>query len=430
LVFCGLYHAGADFTLPDSGSYLGPANVLLSKGMFWSNPGIWMRTPLYPLIISGIYWLVGKNLFYVIFFQIFMSGLLVINAYRITELLSNSKMGLFAAGLVAVDYLFISYSNLIMTDLLFAVIFSFIFYYIIKFTQRKSDYLSLAVIGILLAIATLMRPVSYYLTPILAIALFIYTFKKDSFIKALKYFLILAVPSLLLVGGWQIRNKAVIGTYQYTNIDAVNLYHYYAADNIAHIRGISVAQAQEWLKSQASALGFKNKVDKYNYYRSEGLRILLHNPQWSAVQFVSGFVRTMFGNDYILLFYNQSLFVHGKNLERMLLRHNASQIINGFSFADGLKLVTMVLFFAFNMLLVLASGYFIFYLICYGSEYKKMVWPLLIILIYFILVSSNYCSLARFRLPYELLLDSFAPLGYLRFRLNRQVKRFGKSFVF
>lgn len=418
LVFCLLLYLGADFTLPDSPSYLDPAQAFLNHGEFWNNKGLWMRTPLYPLIISGVYWFFANNIFYVIFLQIFLSAILVVNAYRITELLSHSKVAIIAAALVSIDYLYISYANLIMSDLLFAVLFSFVFYYAIQFIQSK-NISALFAVGLLLALATLLRPVSYYLTPILAVALFVYLAKTQNIKKALKLALIVMVPSLVLVGGWQLRNKAVIGTYQYTNIDAVNLYHYYAADNLSHMQGISVQQAQEQLSKQASKQSLTG-IARYDYYRSEGLKILLHNPGWSLVQFVSGLVRTVFGNDYILLFYNNSFFLHGKELENYFFNHHYLALIKAMTWGDLFKLSVMTGFFVFNFIVVVSACYYVYQSLRNQSKSKSSLILVLIILGYFLLVSSNYCSQARFRLPFEIILDCFAVIGCYSYVLKRK----------
>ncbi len=415
IVFLILMRLGADFTLSDSASYINPANEIFYKGNFLYNHDLWMRTPLYPLIIAGFYGLFGQNLYAIIIFQIVCSALLVVNAYRITALFSDVKVGLWAAVLVALDYLYISYANLVLTDLIAAVLLSFIFYYALSFLKNNKNYKSLIIVGIILALSTLLRPITYYLTPLLALFLFFYLLKKEHSIKALSWMLLFILPSVLLVGSWQLRNKHAIGTYQYTNIDAVNLYHYYAADIIAHQQGISVAAAQDQLDREANLLFPDNGIELYDYYRSRGMEILVHNIKWSVVQFTSGFIRTLFGNDYILLFYNNESFLHGKTLENDLFNRHYAHFFETMSVTDYIKFSMMVLFFVFNFTLVISSSYFIINRLKSNSHNKAAVWVLLLFMGYFLLVSSNYCSQARFRLPFEIILNCFSVLGCYQF---------------
>jgi 4-amino-4-deoxy-L-arabinose transferase-like glycosyltransferase len=414
-LFLVLFHLGADFKLPDSSSYLDPAQMIYHGGNLLHNQSLWTRTPLYPFLIAAIYFITGAHTISIIIFQILLSGLLCFNAYRIAKLLYNENSGLIAAAIVAVNYLFISYANLIMTDLVFAVLMSYIFYYIAAYFH-KASLMKIASIGFFLALATLTRPISYYLTPLIALALFGYTFHDRSFKVALGAFILLLLPSMVLVGGWQLRNKQVFGTYQYTDIDAVNLYHYYAADVIASSRHISIKEARKVLDSEAPTLHFNSPVEKANYYRKKGAAVLLAHPFWAAWQGVSGFFRTVFGNDYILLYYNQNLFNHGKQLEQYLYHLNFKNFISTAGFADYLKILAVGFVFIFNFIIVMLS---IVYLCKHFKENissRSTLVVFLIIIGYFLLVSSNYCSLARFRMPFEIIFDSFAAITIYEYR--------------
>ena len=264
-IFLFLYHLKASFTLPDSPSYLDPASTLINNHFSLLTHGLWERTPGYPLIIAGIYKLFGSHHEAIILVQVVLSGLLRYNAYRITALLSNTTAGVFAAAIVAIDYLLISYSILIMTDLLFAIIFSYVFYYGCLTLKESLRPNLLLLTGFFLALSTLIRPVSYYLIPVLALSLFIYSMKIQNKLIALRNSLLFLLPCILLVGSWQYRNKQIYGTYQLTNIDAVNLYHYYAADVLAHVQHQPISHVQKQLAVKAEQRKFDTPVERYNY---------------------------------------------------------------------------------------------------------------------------------------------------------------------
>lgn len=410
VVFALLYHLGSKFSLPDTGGYTGPAIKLLNDHVFLSNHSLWERTPLYPLVITAIFGLFGQQLPMVVLAQIGLSVLLIINIYRITMLLSNDRrIGLLAAAVMSIDYLVITYANFVMTDLIYAIFMSFVFYHAICFIKVKATLSLTFKIGVFLALATLTRPVSYYLTPLLAILLFVYQSRKVSWRRAAQFTVLLILPSLVLVGAWQVRNKLVVGSFQYTNIEAMSIYYYYAADIIAHKQHISLQAARDQLLNRPE-LRKINGIRKYDYYQNEGVHIIKRNPRLAIIQGLKGFVSTLFGNDYMLLFYNRAQFIQGKKVESLLYHLELNKI----EFSGWLKLFVVGLFFTFNFILVLFALYYICTELRSLSANKSSIIVLLIIVGYFLLVSSNIVSQARFRMPFEVLLDCFAALGACR----------------
>lgn len=409
-----LIHVNAGFTQPDSASYLRPAKNMLSGGSFWLDPSLWMRTPGYPLFLAAIFKVTGVYFIAVVLVQLALSGFLVINAYRIGKILGNSTIGLWAAVVVAGDYLFASFFALILTDLLFAVIFSFIFYYLIVFMQdHEKRFRAALIIGMWLAISTWIRPIPYYLTPLLSIALILYSWRTAQFPKALVWVFLLVIPSVILIGAWQIRNKEVIGTYQYTGIDAVNFYHYYAADIIAHQQHITITDAQQQLEAKASSYHLEG-LARNSYYRHEGLNILFDHPVSSARQVIRGFFRMLFGSDYSLLYYSDQQWQYGKQLEFDLKHLHLHSFAHKANWSEYVRLLFTGFFHVFNVFLIISTVYFLGVSLA-SVPNRSAVIACLIVLAYFCLVSSNTCSNARFRLPFQLILDCFAVLGVFSF---------------
>ena len=395
-------HNHVGFIQQDSGTYIAPANYILNGGSFWSDSSLWMRTPGYPLFLAAIFKMTGVNLMAVVLAQLLLSGLLIINAYRITTLLSNQVIGLWAAALVGIDYLFIDFFAYILSDLLFAIIISTVFYYLIVFMKQHEQRLRAAfIIGILLAIATWVRPLPYYLVPLLAVALMVYVWRTAQFPKAIIWLLLLVVPSLILVGSWQVRNKAVIGTYQYTSIDSVNLYHYYAADIIAHEKNISFSAAQQQLDNQAKAQHLRG-LDVYRYYQHQGLTILFSHPVLSARQVLVGAFHTMLGVDSGMFYYNDSEWQHHEQLHMSFYRYA--------TMTDYIKFSCIAIFYLINLMLIFATLYFVIKVLASKAN-RPAVIACLLMMGYFLFLSSNVCGYARFRLPFQLMLDCFAVLG-------------------
>lgn len=411
IIFCMLSYLGADFTLPDLPTYMRPTLALLAHKNFFLSQALWERTPLYPLFLAAIFKVFGIHFGVVVLIQILLSSLLVYNSFRITQLLANEQLGLYAALIVAVDYLIISYSNQIMTDLLYATLFSYFFYYGIQVLKTKLTFKRIALMGILLAVCTLIRPVSYYLIPIMGVAVFGYALSRQTVVTALSYTVLFMLPCVLLVGGWQYRNKQVVGSYQLTNVDALNLYHYYAADVLSRVEHKPIAEVQQNLYHQAVQMHFKSSAALYAYYRHEGSEILMQHPMLAVEQGVAGLFRTLFGNDYTLLYYNKTAFTHGKQLESYLFHLQFKQFLQYASLTDLAKMAMIVLFFIFNFLLVMGALYYLGYQFVMRSDQQAPLCFVLIVIAYFCVVSSNYCSLARFRMPFQIMIDGLGVLG-------------------
>src|SRR5207244_6507344 len=103
--------------------------------------------------------------------------------------------------------------------------------------------------GLALAIATMFRPICYYLFfPLLVFVIGAAWVgganRKRVMAVAFAFFL----PWLMLVGSWQIRNRVVSGSAQFSSIQSVNLYFYRAAGIVALRDRIPLAAAQAQLQ--------------------------------------------------------------------------------------------------------------------------------------------------------------------------------------
>lgn len=425
-IFIILYRHHADFTLQDTPSYLDPAKRILLHPLSLFTHGLWERTPGYPLFLVGVFKLTTVSVIPVVILQTVLSVLIVWNGYRIALLLFNRSTALVAAILLSLSPLIISYSLLVLSDLLFSAVFSFFLYFITRFLKTEPSYKYLFLAGLFLALATFIRPVSYYLVPLLSIFLCIYLYQRKPSQWPMYLCLFLLSP-VMLIGGWQLRNKMVYGSYQYTMIDAYNLYHYYAANAVAESQGRQTKDVEKEMDAKANGMHFPERRLRYDYYRKEGMRLLFTHFPYSIKQFASGCIRTLFGVDYILFYYNQSEFAHGKGLKNLLIQDNVDGFVKHLGMSDFLKLFTLGLILMLNIIIALCAGYTLVYKFKEQGSDKTVIICMMIILGYFLLVSSNYCSVARFRMPFEMLLMVFAagPLGSIiskfKFIIQRNV---------
>lgn len=94
----------------------------------------------------------------------------------------------------------------------------------------------------------------------------------------------------MLIGGWQVRNYRVSGSFEYSHIKNINILYYRAGGIVAQREGIGLAEAAEKLKQQYPMLPWQEmSAELLESYGREGFRIVLQHPllfmkdQWRAL---------------------------------------------------------------------------------------------------------------------------------------------------
>ena len=195
--------------------YLGGAKNLVEHGIFSIDsappyvPDVY-RTPLYTFFVA-LFFLLKLPVFWIIAAQNFLAGIISVLVYCMGQLLFFSKrIGMIAAVMAAVEPLSIYWNNLLMSDYLFAFFFVFGCYKLFQ----KNYY----IFGLMLGLATLVRPMGLYFFGILLLAAIIN--EKFSWRK----FLIAILLFILVLFPWMARNKVLFGTWQLSSAFWYNLY--------------------------------------------------------------------------------------------------------------------------------------------------------------------------------------------------------------
>jgi 4-amino-4-deoxy-L-arabinose transferase-like glycosyltransferase len=244
-------------TLQDTPTYEYPAQSLLSEGRFVEAPDIqdffsrlygetpstrlqpmFVRTPGFPFLIAAVYGLGGGNRAFM-FLQILISGVGVWFTYLLGKKLFSEGAGVIAAIAVAIDPLTTWVSQKILADTLFTVLLLGAVLLSIGLLRKPGWLLALG-FGTVLALATLVKPVSYYLPVPACVLLWAGGVPKKLLIGLL-------APVLLLVGGWQARNLATVGTTEFCGIAGTQLLLFRAAFIVASEEHIDLQSAQEKL---------------------------------------------------------------------------------------------------------------------------------------------------------------------------------------
>lgn len=289
----------------DSASYERPARSLLRNGTLASEvDGVarpeTLRTPGYPVFLAVVYGIAGDRPTAVVSAQILMSlGTLVLTWWLATTLFGSST-AIAAIVLLATEALSLGYSMMLLTETLFTFLWTGLGVAIVLF-QRRPGPSSAFLAGLLLSLATLVRPVSYYLIVPAVVGCALWSLclgipRRRAALAAVALFL----PFALLVGGWQLRNKALTGSGQLSRIEGANLLFFRGAAVVARRDGVSLEEArrrlgrgsyqelhpetQEWTQEQLS-----------QRWSREGLELMLKHPLIAAEISARGAARIFLG---------------------------------------------------------------------------------------------------------------------------------------
>lgn len=271
---------------PDSLTYDQPARALARTGRFAASPEQpdtpeVMRTPGYPLFIATVYKVCGeKSHAPVIFLQIIVSVAVAALTFYLGGRLFGAAAGLIATGLVLIEPVTFLHSQMLLTETLFSLFVVLIAIAGLKVLERLERPLGRAlVLGLCIALSAFVRPIGYYLiAPVLAGLVAVMLIKKIPARRVAAAALALALPWVLLVGGWQLRNARVAGRGEFSYIQSYNLLWYRGAGIIALRDRITLEAAQAKIKAQFPSAENAPIGPLCATYAREGVKLIRQYP--------------------------------------------------------------------------------------------------------------------------------------------------------
>ena len=220
------------------------------------------RTPVYPLFLALIY-LIFHSFIPAIFFGALISAFAAPLVYLIAREIFEEKTAFVAGLLTAIEPMGLFLGVSILTEGVFTpVLFLSVYFFIIYLKTGKTSYLY--GFGILLALATLIRPIMFYFWP-LAILFILY--REQGFWRlAVKKTLIFTIIFFAVLSPWLIRNKITVDSWQISGLQGFIFYvdHYGAV-----LRYLGEAGPLSDVQARALALVSPDKI-----FTSEGSNIL------------------------------------------------------------------------------------------------------------------------------------------------------------
>jgi 4-amino-4-deoxy-L-arabinose transferase-like glycosyltransferase len=281
------------FLEPDSPSYIKPAITLLEKQMFLTGeegsykPNTF-RTPGFTLWIALIFAVSGEKPSILVLSQFILFLGTLFLTFKLAQKTFGPRAGFIAAVLIFLDPPSFVLSFKILTETLSTFLNTLFVLALYFYCQNNGRGYHPLAVGLILTAATFVRPATYYYLPILMVFLALFHFRQKTDLRAtLVKIIILALPFVLLVGGWQLRNYSVAGTFQFETQKGMAL---------LYGKGAHILSMKEKLGRETSMDKIENdllethpeirsmtqpEADKLRY--QEARKIILDNP-WLAVK--------------------------------------------------------------------------------------------------------------------------------------------------
>lgn len=399
----------------DAEGYIRLAKTIIETGTFSISPELLgvpetIRTPGYPLFVALGYSLFGYSNVGVILLQILISLLTIFFAFKIALSLANKSIGVITAGLMALDVLSFDFTIRIMAETLFTFIILLIFLTGIKLIKTRGNLLYALILGILTAAATQIRPINYFLFVFLILFFAVYGLVKHW--KAAKTILcsvLILIPPIILIGGWQYRNYRLTGYSDFSTIANINMYFFRAAGITALQEGKTLQEIQkrfDYGTYYQKLLDNKKKMPEILHEWNEaGLAIVKQHPWLLAKMQLKGMISVIIrpGGSAITHIFGYDLNMLQKDLSN-------SEI------ADMLgKPFKISVYAALFYLFVLYAGIMSWFINLFKAKKIDSIYILLLALAaYFILISGGPEGDSRFRIPIMPLLAIISAQGWGR----------------
>ena len=411
-------------TQGDTASYIEPGRNLIMHGQYviGSLPEI-DRTPGYPLftMLTGM---ASDNVLLTVVAQIVLSMLSLLLVWRIAErVFPNSGAGKIAAWLYALEPISILYTVRLMPEILFVLLLLATVDRLLSFYET-SKLSTLALSGLLLATATYVRPVSYYLVIPLAVSLLV-TAPRGTGLrwKAPTVLLLSVLPWLV---AWQLRNKAETEYSGFSSIVEQNLYFYQSAEVTAELAHISLAAEQKQLgypdEPNYLAVHPEQKnwspTQRLHNMRSQSVQILAQHRLLYLKTHLAGVGVVMFTPCATELLQLLHLYPQDQQMPQRILNEG---IIS--SLAQIMRthpLVTIVMG-SFELILLLLYASAISGILRGRAERVPLI-LLIGIALYFLLISGGAQAVGRYRLPIMPEICILAAGGLSVFRSKRKAE--------
>lgn len=368
LVFCYLIFPVVGLPLiedVDIDNFGSLAKNMIDGHGFVLEPGLaptLFRGPLYPLFLALIYLVFGENLFAVQVIQSVLGALTCFIIYLIAKNIFDKKTAVISAIIFALYPLFLWYTARIWVETLFIFLLSILVLWLIKFMRYPSNTKALE-LGIMLGIINLCKSVLLLFPVVLLFVFLAISWHRKK--EALVNICLVVISMFLVIAPWTYRNYRVSGHFIPVQIFGVHI----IAGDINIERGIGLKDYRLPSLREAEK-AYDDIIRSVELKMGKKLNLV---EQESAVR------------NYLSRKYLSS--------PAFFLKKTAIQSIQ-FWYLGGDKW-RCLLFAIMQLSLIIPASFGI----VYAARQRFFTAPLLIIIIYFMLISAIGVAAARYSMP-------------------------------
>ena len=296
---------------PDSFGYRQLGLNLLRYGVFSRSPHPpfefeIFRAPGYPAFLALVYRLFETGPLPVVLLQALFAGLTCLLTFFIGRRVFTAETGLLAALFVGLDMASVVQASVLMSEVLFGLLLVLGVWLVLRGLAAPAPGKSEVLAGLVFAGAAFVRPLGYYLVPLLGLALFLrHAFRRElrrGLVRAGLFFL---VP-VVLFGAWQGFRLARTGSARFTQIECLNMFWYRGcgALSLARREPIHALQAElgldvrsgrldRWFELHPATRGMSATQLSELWFR-EGWRLVRRYPLAAALVHLRGLFVQLF----------------------------------------------------------------------------------------------------------------------------------------
>ncbi len=375
------------------------------------------RVPGYPLYLAAFKKWCGDSPAAALWTQVLLGAFIPVLVFLLALTLFPSQIMLATiAGMYATVQLgLVLYSGFMMTETLFVLFFLL---FLVLFFSHCDNPKRLATAGVLLGIASLIRPVGHYL---IVLALFILLIQKTYLPIRIRNCALLFLAWLVPVSIWLARNYLLLGHLFFHTLPGGHFLQLSASRVVMHTEHITYQKARERVTVEAEKAVNQqqrivqrrlSEIERCYLYEKLAIKHFAAHPFITLKLWATDIFRTAFSLYSAELLYLES---GRKKIDYFAPDRTIFHMIERYLFPDTdswwLKIVVWleILFYSLMLLGFARTSWLL--LMC-GNSYERMLWLSVVIFMALFLLISLAGGYARMRLPIEPFIIILGLYGY------------------
>lgn len=391
-----------------------------------------IRTPGYPAFLATVYAIFSEQPSAGILVQLFISLGTIVLTYGIAREIWGVRIALLAATILVADIVSFSYSLLLLSETLFTFFICLTISSCLCFAHKDQKNAYAFITGFFLAIATVVRPIAYYL-----IFCITFLFLCRAITQGLKWrqifvlSLSIILPFVLVVGGWQLRNYYLTGSAEFSHIVGINMLFYRGAGVLALREDISLEEAGDILaggpkKDLIQKARLQPEKHLGEIMKKQGMAFIIKHPFLYLKVVLRGVLSTLIGSGEHRFFRLLGIPTGKTGPLGDFVRLSPKEYVGMWIFQKPLNFFTFLLAILYLGTIYAGNVYWL------RSSLKVQNFRFIHILIftvcfYLLLISAGPEAGSRFRLPIMPFLSIYAAYGLNGLLFNISKSKFSYS---